>query len=377
MSTALFRPEVFGLNESMRLDGDTPRSRRERERATEASRTRILQAKGLLEAAWHGDPLARIKVNEALTTSDLFKSAAGAVLDRILLADYERVSGGVWSKFSARTSVKDFKPKSLLELSSNTGALPLVPEHSNYSKANVGGAERTIKVAKFGEQYGYSFEARINDDIGELEKVPAGWANQATATEDQTSLSQVVTVATGAPNTAFFNAGNGNIGTGALTADRLQTAYTTVSTKRDKDGNLLAAPALQLVVGPALQFTAQRILNAQEIRVTNGATQTMEPNPFLGKFTLTVLPTLAGTAWFVLPVPQAGRKNAFYTAFLTGYETPDLRAKADAGVRIGGGIIAPQEGSFDDDTIWFRVRHIVGAAQGDPTFTYASDGIGA
>ena len=377
MSTALFRPEVFGLNESMRLDGDTPRARRDRERASEASRTRILEAKKILEAAWHGDPLARIKVNEALTTSDLFKSAAGAVLDRILLADYERQSGGVWSKFSARTAVKDFKPKTLLELTSNTGALTRVPEHSNYPKANVSGAERTIKVAKFGEQYGYTFEARVNDDIGELEQVPGGWAYQATATEDQASLEQMVNTLTGAPNTAFFNAPNGNIGTGSLTADRLQTAYTQVTTKRDANGALLVAPALQLVVGPALQFTAERILNAQEIRVTNGATQTMEPNPFRGKFQLTVLPNLAGTGWFILPVPQQGRKNAFYTAFLTGYETPDLRAKADQGVRIGGGAINPSEGSFDDDTIWFRVRHIVGAAQGDPTFTYASDGIGA
>ncbi|NUO97491.1 MAG: hypothetical protein HOW59_06130 [Nonomuraea sp.] len=376
MTNALFRPETFGLNESMRLDGDTPRARRDRERATEASRNRILQAKSLLEAAWHGDPLARIKVNEALTTSDLFKSAAGAVLDRLLLADYERTSGGVWSKFAARTTLKDFKPKTLMELTSNTGALAQVPEHTNYPKANVSGAERTIKLGKFGEQYGYTFEARVNDDIGELEQVPAGWANQATATEDQTALATLVSVTTGAPNTGIFNPANQNIYTGALTADNLQAAYTAVTTKRDKDGTLLVAPQMQLIVGPALQFAAERIMNSQELRFTNGNVQTTEPNPFRGKFQLTVLPNLPGTAWFLAPVPQAGRKNPFYVGFLVGYETPDLRAKADQGVRIGGGSINPSEGSFDDDTIWFRVRHIVGAAQGDPTFTLASDGTG-
>jgi hypothetical protein len=378
MSTAIFRPETFGLSRDLTMVGEGPRARRNRERASESMRRAAVEAKALLEAAWAGDPVARLRVNEAITTSDLFKSAAGVVLDRLLLADYERTAGGTWSRFSARTTVKDFKPKQLVELSSNTGGLPKVPEHTNYTKANVGATERFIQVAKFGEQYGYTFEARVNDDIGELEQVPAGWAYQATATEDQASLEQLANPLTGAPNTAFFTAGNGNIGTGALTADNLQAGYTTATTKRDKDGKLLIAPAMQLAVGPALQFTAERIMNTTEIRTTDGDGNTViQTNPFKGKVTLTVLPNLPGTAWFLLPVPQPGRKNAFYTAFLTGYETPDLRAKADQGVRFGGGSINPADGSFDDDTIWFRVRHIVGAAQGDPTFTYASDGIAA
>jgi hypothetical protein len=370
-----FRPETFGLSSDLAMVGEGPRARRDRERASESMRRAAVEAKALLEAAWAGDRVAMIRVNEAITTSDLFKSASGVVLDRMLLADYERAAGGTWSKFSARTTVKDFKKKQLLELSSNTGGLPKVPEHTNYSKANIGAAERFIQVGKFGEQYGYTFEARVNDDIGELEQVPAGWAFQATATEDQTSLEQMVNTSTGAPNTTFFSVGNANLGTGLLTAENLQAAYTTATTKRDKDGKLLTAPAMQLVVGPTLQFVAERIINAQEIRVTTGSTQTMESNPFRGKLTLTVLPNLPGSAWFLIPVPQVGRKNAFYTAFLRGFETPDLRAKADQGVRLGGGSINPSDGSFDDDTIWFRVRHIVGAAQGDPTFTYASDGI--
>lgn len=377
MSTSLFKPETFGLSNSLAMVGEGPTVRRQRERANDRIREAAVQAKTLLEAAWSGDPVARIRVNEALTTSDLFKSAAGVVLDRIMLADYERAAGGTWSKFSARTTVNDFKPKTLMELTSNTGALPAVPEHTNYSKANVTGAERQVRVGKFGQQYGHTFEARVNDDLGELQQVPSGWAYQATATEDRESLAVMVNPQTGAPNTAFFNPGNGNIGSGALTAPNLQAAITASTTKRDKDGNLLTAPTMQLVVGQALQFVAERIINTSEVRDTVGGITTVQSNPFRGKVTLTVLPNLPGTAWFLLPVPQVGRKNAFYTAFLTGYETPDLRAKADQGVRIGGGSIPASEGSFDDDTIWFRVRHICGAAPGDPTFTYASDGQGA
>ncbi len=377
-NTVQFRPETFGLSKDLVMVGEGPRARRDRERASEAMRTAILEANSLLQSALAGDRVALMRFNEAITTSDLFKSAAGAAMDRIMLADYERQAGGTWSKIAAATTVKDFKPKTLTELTSNTGALPRVPEHTNYPLAQVDAKERQISVGKFGQQYGYTFEARVNDDIGELDQVPSGWSYQATATEDETVLAQMVNVITGAPNTGFFNAGNGNLGTGALTAENLQAAFTQVTTKRDKDGKLLVAPSMQLVVGPALQFTAERILNTSEVRTTEAdGTVTIQSNPFKGKVTLTVKPDLPGTAWFLLPIPQAGRKSAFYGAKLRGFETPDLRAKADQGIRLGGGSIAPSDGSFDDDTIWFRVRHIFGAAQGDPTFTYASDGIAA
>lgn len=374
-TTVKFRPDTFGLSEAMSLVGEGPAMRRRRERADARIRTAAVEAHALLQDAWAGDPLARIRVNEAITTSDLFKSAAGVAMDRVMLADYERAAGGVWSKFAARTTTKDFKPKTLTELTSNTGGLTRVPEHTNYPIARTSATERQIAVGKFGQQYGYTFEARVNDDIGELQQVPAGWAAQATETEDQAAIEQLANPVTGAPNTEFFNAENDNLGSGPLTAENLQSAYTTTTTKRDTDGRLLIAPTMQLVVGPAMQFTAERIINTSEVRTTeDDGTVTIQSNPFRGKVTLTVLPNLPGTAWFLLPVPQAGRKAAFYVAFLTGFETPDLRVKADQGTRVGGGSIAPADGSFDDDTIWFRVRHIVGAAQGDPTFAFASAG---
>ncbi len=88
-----------------------------------------------------------------------------------------------------------------------------------------------------------------------------------------------------------------------------------------------------------------------------------------------MLDNLPGAAWFVLPVPTAPRP-AFYTAFLTGWETPDIRYKSDQGRSQGGGDLGPDAGSFDNDSVRWRVRHIAGAAQGDPKFTWASDGLG-
>ena len=375
MSTStLTAREVFGLGPEQVMVGEGPVARRARVRASESQRTAVMEAMQLLDRAWAGDRRATDLVNEAITTSDLFKSAAGEYLDRMMLADYERETPE-WESFAAPTSVRNFKPKTLWELTHNTGALPKVPERTNYPQATTTASERSIQVAKFGEAFGYTFEARLNDEIGELSQVPAGWAFQARATEAELALSQMVNVLTGAPTTAFFNVGNDNLGTGLLNEANLQAAITKLTTKRDANGKLLRAPALQLVVGQGLAFTAERLMTTSEIRITTGSSTVIQPNPFAGKVRLNVVSTLPGTAWFVIPVPQAGRKGPFYVAKLTGYETPDLRWKNDQGQRIGGGAVGADQGSFSDDTIWYRVRHIVGAAQGDPKFTWASDGI--
>lgn len=372
MNALLRVQETFQLSEDLNMVGEGPALRRAKTRANPSYRDAMVAASDLLEAAKSGSKAALLRLNEAVTTSDLFKSALGDVLDRELLDQYEDIETQ-WTKFATRTTVKDFRPKKLVELSRNRHALRRVPEHTNYPVASIGAQERTIAVGKFGERYGYTLEARINDDIGELEVIPSGWAVQARYTEDDNTLAQLANPLTGAPNTAFFNAPNANIGTGVLDATNLQTAITTVTTKRDTDGRLLRPGKLLLVVGPALQFTAERVMNTTEIRIVVGTDTVIQPNPFKGKVELTVLANLPGTAWFVIPAPDAPRP-AFYSAFLRGFETPDMRYKNDQGQRMGGGNIPATDGSFDDDTIWYRVRHIHGAADGDPMFTWASDG---
>ena len=379
MSSIITAVETFGLSADMGMTGEGPTARRKRVRNDQRMRRAMVEAHTLLTDAWAGDRVATLRVNEAITTSDLFKSAAGEVFDRELLASYE-AQPTQWTKFARRTTVRNFKPKYLRELLAGSASLPLVPEHTNYPEAKADLRESHLTVKKFGEQFGYTFEARINDEIGELQIVPGSWANKARYTEDDAAIAMLADPITGAPNAAFFNATNQNLGTGALTAARLQAALEALSQKRDPSGRLLRSGPLQLVVGPALAFTAERIMNTSEIQTRNNPaagtvdiSTVIEGNPFRGKVSLTVLDNLPGNAWFIIPAPSAPRP-AFYVGFLAGYETPDMRYKADQGNSLGGGSLSADAGSFDDDTIYYRVRHIVGAATGDPKFTYASDG---
>lgn len=351
-------------------------------RAQLTRRPELLEAAGamakLIEHTRNGSRRARFELQEALTTSDLAQFASGMLIDREMMQNYEAVEKQ-WPKFLTRTTVKSFKPKYLSELYLGAQVFKDVPERTAYPHAQ-GPAlgEYPISVKKTGLLWGFTFEGQVNDDLDQLMMVPNQMPQMASDTEDDRGLRQLIDLDTGALNTAFFNVGNGNVGTLKLTGANLETVVTNLRTKRDpRSGAIIPAGTLQLVVGPALQFEAEKILNAAELLVDDGnGGYIRQPNPLKGKLVLVVNEKQLGQSWIVMPKPGTTIRAPFWEAFLTGYETPDFRQKADGGRAIGGGDVLVT-GSFDDDTIWYRGRHIVGAATGDPVLTYGSDNTGA
>lgn len=376
-STLITGPELFGLTEAGTMPGVSPLVRRQYSPARLAA---MQEADRLLERTFAGDPRAAVALREALSTSDLFKSATGDVLDQQLLAAYQAITPQ-WAQFATRTTVRNFKPKRMVDILGGRSTLDRVPELSEYPGADYKSREYFIKAAKFGRMFGISWESLINDDLDEVRTIPNSFGTAASLTEENAALEQVANLTTGAPNTAFFKdytsdpipGPNTTPGTGALTTENLATALTTVRTRKDHEGNLVAPGRLVLMVGPANEMTARQILSATEIRLTSGSRTSVMPNYLAGVVDLVVHNRLAGNAWFLLPAPTEARP-ALAVAFLTGYETPDIRQKADAGNRVGGGAIDPDEGSFDVDGIYYRVRHVVGAGTVDPLHTYASTG---
>lgn len=367
--------EVFNLNPEGTLAFEGATARRRRVMSNPRQREALAEAHRLYDrAVLQGDRRAGLTLHEALTTSDLFQNTFGAVLDIEMMKAYD-TAPKQWTNIATETKVRNFKPKALRSLVGTNYSLPRVPERTAYPVAQpLGRNDKFVKVGKYGERYGYTFEARINDDLDQLREVPAQWAGVAARTEDDTICAAMFNLTTGAPNATSFA---GALGTGALTATNLQAAYNTATIKRDTSGRLISAPQMQLVVGPALQFQAQVLLSTAWIRNTNGSQQIQQENPFSGLVKLTVMANLPGNAWFLIPVPTAAARPAFFGAFLTGYETPDVRQASNAGQSVNGGPLSPEEGSFESDTVDYRVRHIVGGAAGDSTFIYASDGAGS
>ena len=87
---------------------------------------------------------------------------------------------------------------------------------------------------------------------------------------------------------------------------------------------------------------------------------------------------LSGTQWALVPAKGAIRGNdKFYKlGRLRGHVGPELRLQNVTGQYLGGGNVAPFEGSFETDSAAFRGRIIGGGLGWNPEFAVISDGTG-
>ena len=143
---------------------------------------------------------------------------------------------------------------------------------------------------------------------------------------------------------------------------------------------------LHLVHGPALRAQVTDLLvNLSEIEVTTDlgggkASKVKITNPFRNLVkpleSRTVgqrLGATGATAWALVQGKSSDLPSIIRTN-LAGHPEVDIRVKRDQGQRVGGGDVPVEEGSFNDDTIWYRGRSVLGI---DPAFTegvYASKG---
>lgn len=339
----------------------------------------LLEAAQLWGAAMNGSRRAMLDVEEALSTSD-FPIFLGALFDRELLAQYDQITP-VWQQFARRTVVRDFRPKTWVDLLGGRGILDVVPEATEYPARSVDESKYELRVGKRGARIPLTWEALVNDDLDQFRNLPDRLAAGARDTEDYTAT-QLLVNASGA-NTSFFKAGNGNAPTALpLTLDNLSAAIQAVTQRKDTEGRPISTGQnLILMVPSGLVLQAEAILATTEVRTTVGNQTTISTNPIARRVRIVENPWLtviaqdakASTRWFLLPDPGAARP-ALIVGFLRGHETPDLRVKLDAGQRLGGGALAPEEGSFDDDTLQYRVRHVLGSTVLDPIATYVSNG---
>ena len=344
------------------------------------------RANDFLEAGFSGRK-SRFDLAEAFSTSD-FTLAMFSAIDTRLMAEYEALPS-VWRQYTDVTSVPDFRPVRLLDRWTNQFGLKVVPELTEYPTAAGQQHEvNWISVAKYGLRDAWSWESSISNTLfDEIEQSPAKYARAARETEAINALSNLLNVdpltnTANGVNTDFFKAANGNAPDARpLTAENLDAVLDELAQRKPKrKGRISVAPQFLVLIPRALQGQANRIQALREIRRTAGGTTEVFDN-YLQTVRFVVDPTLdvlntnakAKSTWFVLPV-TGSRRPASFAAFLRGYESPDMRYKADTGQRIGGGAISPLEGSFDIDDIQTRVRHILGHQTGDPTYTYVSTG---
>lgn len=348
-------------------------------RIAPTTKARVLEAAKLFNQGARGvSNHAEFRLKEAFTTSD-FPVLLGMAFDIEVQQTYSTVEPE-WSKIARESKLKDFRPKKLIDLNTGQDTFEDVAQGEEYKSKSLAETKYEISVGKTGRVYGLTFELRKNNDYSQLMDFPAILGRAARNTEDQKVFERFVT-ATG-PNTDFFKTANGNaVDNKPLNRDNLKAAYQAIVKRKNREGVPFRAlgTKLLLVIPAALLFDAEAAL-APTIPDPNGGINPV-PNTLAGRFEIVLSDRLsmintsnkADTTWFVLPAP-ASDNPALYKTTMLGEEQPDIRVKRDQGDRTGGGEVPVEEGSFNDDTIWYRGRHITGGAATDPLGTYASTG---
>lgn len=327
-------------------------------------------------------PIHHLK--EAMSRSD-FPLLFGDILDRTLLAAYQAWPL-TWPAIAARRTAPDFRTLQRFYVDGGDDGLFEVKELTEYSETAMREGKYQVSIKKYGRRIGFSWETLINDDIDFIRTAPQALARGARRTEHR--FVSDMYVGPNGPDAALYTAPNGNIVTGnpVLSVDGLNTAFTMLG-NMTYQGEPIIVEAVRLVVPPALEVRAQTILNSATIEVsgaTVGANMTMVASNWMrNRVQLSVdpyIPILAtsangATSWFLFADANNGRP-ALEVDFLRGHEAPELFQKSPNALRLGGGPADPMDGSYENDSIDYKVRHVFGGGIVDPKMTVASNGSG-
>lgn len=359
---------------------------------------RLARLADITDRAFRSGEVGPLK--EAMQTSD-FPLLFGDIMDRQMLGRYEEFLPD-WRSIARVSTVRDFRTVKRFGTDGMEGALNSVGEQKQYPKAVLKEDSYSLTVSKYGRMTSFSWEAMINDDFGALQDAPERFARGARRTEAR-AVTTLYTDANG-PHASLYTVANKNIintTNGATQTNPplnilgLQDGMAVLGRMLDEDGEPILMEMVYLVVPPALEVVARNILNATSLWLgglgqTGGggaAAQGVQVNNWMRqRLQLIVdpyIPIIASsantnTSWFLFAAASTGRP-ALEVAFLRGYERPQIFIKESNQRRIGGAVNG-LDGDFDFDTIWYKVRHVLGTARntvGGFKSTVASNGSGS
>lgn len=317
-------------------------------------------------------PLAQAVLLEAFTTSD-FPVLLGDAFEKQALKAYQDTPLE-FESIVTDTTVDDFERRKLVDLWGATEFAP-VGEGEEYKSGRMQETEIEHGTGKYGRTYGLTWELRLRRRFSELANFPRALGNGARKTQN-TAVADLLTDGN-SWNANFF----GTPGTEKFTPEALDAAIKTLAQRTNHRDELVDTSNLVLVHGPALRGEVGRVLTAARIvtKVTTGSkvTETEVDNPYRGIVTplesRTIGARINADGWALVQGKTSDLPSIIRTK-LNGHPDVDIRVKRDQGSAVGGGDIPVEEGSFNDDTIHYRGRSVVGIDAGFTTGVYASNG---
>lgn len=337
---------------------------------------RVYEASVFFGKGRRGGPIAQAEVTEAFTTHDFPILLGDAFTKKAIAA--QKAAVDEFDSILASATSPDLTRHKLVDLWGGD-AFERVAEGEEYKGGTLNETELSHGTEKWGKSYGLTMELRLRRVFSDLANFPQYLGSGATKAKNN-AVASVLADGTGW-SAAYF----GTVATAAFDPDNLDAAIKALAMRTDHRGDLVDISNLVLVHGPGLRGEVNRVLNAYELEmnVTSGSkvTKTKITNPFKGVVTPLESRTIgaklggkAGTGWALVQAKDSTLPSLINTG-LEGHDgNVDIRVKRDQGESLGGGLVPVDQGSFNDDTIWYRGRTFFGIDKGFTTGVYASNG---
>lgn len=357
------------------------------------SARKIEAVASLIQGAMRGDAIKAGTLQEVMTTSDAPFNAAHLVTAQVI--EQFDAAPRTWSDIADVRTVQDFRPVALYSAFGEAagagirqgGGAARVPEAAPYPYVTVAGKEAFYqKLAKNGVKFGITWEALINDPAGVWSQMPGELLQIALDTEEAEvydALIQGVAAAGASVELAGGTLPDGEVvaANAAATPAAIWQAIIELA-NRTVNGRKVGQLSGYTVVVPAGQKMfldwklSQAVISIQDGSVTFGPGD----RSVFGSLKVVESDKIGLTnanEWYLLPTKGAYRRPVLELLRLRGYERPEIRVSNATGNYLGGGAIAPFEGSFDNDTVDMRLRYVAGGALWSADAVVYSDGTGA
>jgi phage head maturation protease len=280
-----------------------------------------LALRGVSTVGMDTDALIRAGMH---TTSD-FPQLLTGVGNRTLMPAYQAAQSPL-KRLARQALHTDFRKASKLRLG-EMGPLAKVNEAGEIKHTTRGASEESYALDTYGSLFALSRKAIINDDLGAFRDFGVA-AGRAAAETEAALLASLLTQSSGAGPVMgedakrLFHADHGNLAaTGtALGVAGLSAGRLAMRTMKGLDGRTpIAATPKFVVVGPALETTAEQILTAI------AAATSSDVNPFGGKLELLVEPRLPAGSWYLFADPAV--LPVLEYAYLSSAQGPQMASR--------------------------------------------------
>lgn len=265
---------------------------------------------------------------------------------------------------------------------------PIVPEGSPYPLFNFGAeAAQAGAIHKAGGRFNLTFERIVSDAGTIVPQLPRiiteflldreeydAWTGLLAFIDNPANHLQATTTLDG-----FAVDADAPISREAISAALYQARNATIN------GRKVSVSGYNIVVPTGEADVARFYLNNFAV---DGMQTGSDPqyqvsfpgyNPVAGVRGVVESDYFTGSQWALIPAPGAVRGNKPFASLgrLIGHEGPEVRVQNVTGNYVGGGSVAPFEGSFDTDSAALRGRIIGGFLGWNSEYAVISDGTGS